>query len=215
LKTIGRSLKLAGAMKGMGDHQSLPDSARNSARRREFERLYAAYSREIWAIAYARWMDTHLALDIMQETFLRLWRQWEAGENIENPRAWLIRVARNLAEDVAKSAFRRHGTHSMEVLNGVVTPQPSPIERIERSEQFAILRTLLQELSAADREILTLRYAWDYDTHRIAEYLNIAVAAVHMRLTRARQRLAALLKHQEKRDIQPTSPLATPTEMEK
>jgi RNA polymerase sigma-70 factor (ECF subfamily) len=198
----------------MGGHQSLPDSTRDSARRREFERLYAAYSREIWAIAYARWLDSHLALDIMQETFLRLWRQWEAGETIENPRAWLLRVARNLAEDMAKSAFRRHGTHSMEVLNGVVTQQPSPVERFERSEQSAQLRRLLQELSPADREILTLRYAWDYDTHRIAEYLNIAVAAVHMRLTRARQRLAALVKQKEQARGPQTGTLAAPQESE-
>jgi|DewCreStandDraft_5_1066085.scaffolds.fasta_scaffold01953_10 RNA polymerase sigma-70 factor (ECF subfamily) len=199
----------------MGGHHSLPDSARDSARRREFERLYAAYSREIWAIAYARWMDSHLALDIMQETFLRLWRQWEAGETIENPRAWLLRVARNLAEDMAKSAFRRHGTQSMEVLNGVVAPQPSPVERFEHTEQFARLRSLLQELAPADREILTLRYAWDYDTHRIAEYLNIAVAAVHMRLTRARQRLAALVKQKEQcRRPQTGTPLAAPQESE-
>jgi RNA polymerase sigma-70 factor (ECF subfamily) len=150
----------------------------------------------------------------MQETFLRLWRQWEAGETIENPRAWLLRVARNLAEDMAKSAFRRHGTHSMEVLNGVVTQQPSPVERFERSEQSAQLRRLLQELSPADREILTLRYAWDYDTHRIAEYLNIAVAAVHMRLTRARQRLAALVKQKEQARGPQTGTLAAPQESE-
>jgi RNA polymerase sigma-70 factor (ECF subfamily) len=199
----------------MGGHQSLPDSTRDSARRREFERLYAAYSREIWAIAYARWLDSHLALDIMQETFLRLWRQWEAGETIENPRAWLLRVARNLAEDVAKSAFRRHGTHTTEVLNGVVTPQPSPVERFERSEQSAHLRSLLQELSPADREILTLRYAWDYDTHRIAEYLNIAVAAVHMRLTRARQRLAALVQQKEQRRCPQTDTRAAPQESQR
>jgi RNA polymerase sigma-70 factor (ECF subfamily) len=198
----------------MGDHQTLPDSARNSARRQEFERLYAELSREIWATAYARWMDSHLALDIMQETFLRLWKQWEAGEIIENPRAWMIRVARNLAEDVAKSAFHRHGTQSTEVLNGVVTPLPSPVERVERSEQFARLRALLQELSPTDREILTLRYAWDYDTHRITEYLNIAVAAVHMRLTRARQRLATLLKQQEKCKTQQTDPQPVPNKTE-
>ena len=42
----------------------------------------------------------------------------------------------------------------------------------------------------ADREILTLRYALDYDTEAIAETLDVNAAAVHMRLSRARQRLA-------------------------
>src|SRR5437016_1472585 len=82
-----------------------PDSLRA-----EFEALYQRYSREVWALAYARWMNADTALDITQEAFLRLWKQWETGEKILNPRAWLLRVARNLAEDYAKSAFRRNGT---------------------------------------------------------------------------------------------------------
>ena len=36
-------------------------------RRAEFEALYAKHSREVWAMAYARWMDADLALDIAQE----------------------------------------------------------------------------------------------------------------------------------------------------
>src|SRR4051794_36102383 len=76
-------------------------------RRHSFEGLYQRYSREVWALAYARWMNADTAMDITQEAFLRLWKQSEAGEVILNPRAWLLRVARNLAEDHAKSAFRR------------------------------------------------------------------------------------------------------------
>jgi RNA polymerase sigma-70 factor (ECF subfamily) len=45
----------------------------------------------------------------------------------------------------------------------------------------------------ADREILTLRYALDYDAGKIAEILDINTTAVHMRLSRARQRLAERL----------------------
>src|SRR5580658_3385247 len=76
-------------------------------RQAEFEALYQRHSREVWAMAYARWMDADTALDITQEAFMRLWKQWESGEEILNVRAWLLRVARNLAEDYAKSSFRR------------------------------------------------------------------------------------------------------------
>jgi RNA polymerase sigma-70 factor (ECF subfamily) len=167
-----------------------PDPRGGSARRAEFESLYDQYSREVWALAYARWMDADLAMDITQEAFLRLWKQWEVGEAIQTPRAWLLRVARNLAEDYAKSAFRRNGTQPPELLNGVRSEQPLPVEELERQEQFAQLRAVLDELSPGDREILTLRYAFDYDANTIAERLDVAVTAVHMRLSRARQRLA-------------------------
>ena len=157
---------------------------------RDFEALYARHSREVWAIAYSRWMDADLAQDIAQEAFMRLWKQWEAGEEIQNPRAWLMRVARNLAEDYAKSAFRRNGTTPPQLMIGVKSHDLQPLEKLEREETFSQLRAVLAELPEGDRNILTLRYALDYDAIQIAEILGINATAVHMRLSRARQRLA-------------------------
>src|SRR5688572_20949693 len=134
------------------------------ARRSDFEALYQRHSREVWALAYARWMNADTAMDITQEAFLRLWKQLEVGEEILNPRAWLLRVARNLAEDHAKSAFRRNGTHPPQTMNGVQAHHPPPLESLEREETFARLRSVMQELAQPDREILTLRYALDYET---------------------------------------------------
>jgi len=173
-----------------------PGNEADGRRRADFEALYQRHSREVWALAYARWMNADTAMDIAQETFLRLWKQWEAGEAILNPRAWLLRVARNLAEDHAKSAFRRNGTHPPQTMNGVQAHEPLPLEKLEREEMFAQLRQVLELLPSADREILTLRYALDYDTTQIAELLSINATAVHMRLSRARQRLAERLKHE-------------------
>jgi RNA polymerase sigma-70 factor (ECF subfamily) len=171
---------------------SSPQSA--GSNHADFEDLYQKYSREVWALAYARWMNADTAMDITQETFLRLWKQWEQGEQILNPRAWLLRVARNLAEDHAKSAFRRNGTHPPQTMNGVRSDDPLPSENLEREETFAQLRSVLEQMPKADREILTLRYALDYNTNQIADLLAIASTAVHMRLSRARQRLAERLK---------------------
>ena len=130
----------------------------------------------------------------MQETFLRLWRKWEEGEEILNPRAWLLRVARNLAEDYAKSSFRRNGTHPPQTMNGVAGHDTAPVEKLEREETFRQLRGVMDQLSEDDREILTLRYALDYNAAEIAEILHIQATAVHMRLSRARQRLAERLE---------------------
>jgi len=164
--------------------------------RADFDDLYQRHSREVWALAYARWMNADTALDITQEAFLRLWKKWEEGEPILNPRAWLLRVARNLAEDHAKSAFRRNGTHPPATMNGVQAAALPPLDSMERDEIFSRVREVLQELPQPDREILTLRYAAEKNTTEIAELLGINATAVHMRLSRARQRLADRLKAQ-------------------
>ena len=173
---------------------SRPPSA--GSRHADFEALYARHSREVWAVVYARWLNADVAMDLAQEAFFRLWKQWDHGETIVNPRAWLLRVARNLAEDYAKSAFHRNGTHPPQTMNGVRAHDPLPLECLEREETFAQLRHELEQLSEADREILTLRYALDYHSNQIAELLDINPTAVHMRLSRARQRLADRLTAQ-------------------
>jgi RNA polymerase sigma-70 factor (ECF subfamily) len=166
-----------------------PNPRTASARHDVFERLYERHSREVWALAYARCFNAETALDVTQETFLRLWRQFEAGEEFANVRAWLLRVARNLAEDHAKSAFQRNGTQAPAIFNGVHAPDPLPLDRLETAETLSRVREILQQLSQDDRDILALRYALDYTAAEIAQVLGIAPTAVHMRLTRARQRV--------------------------
>jgi RNA polymerase sigma-70 factor, ECF subfamily len=161
-----------------------------------FEEIYERHSREVWALVYARWLNADVALDIMQETFLRLWKQWQDGSDIVNPRAWVLRVARNLAEDHAKSAFRRNGTQAPQTMNGVAGREAHPLDGMAQAETFGQLRKELEQLAPADREILTLRYALEYDTNQIADVLEINATAVHMRLSRARQRLAERLTAQ-------------------
>src|SRR5262249_5611325 len=97
-------------------------------RHADFEALYQRHSREVWALAFARRMDGDRGLDVMKEAFARLGKQWKGGTDILNPRAWLLRVARNWAEDHAKSASRRNGTHPPQTMNGVYSREPMPLE---------------------------------------------------------------------------------------
>lgn len=167
----------------------------------EFEELYRRHGREVWAVAYARRLDAELAAEIAQEAFLRFWRATQAGERIENPRAWLLRVGRNLAEDTAKSAFRRNGTAGPDSLNGVVGKTMDPATAMEAGELRATVRQVLEMMPAADRDVLTLKYAFDYDAAAIAEVLEVQTSAVHMRLSRARQRLAEKLRERGVSDL--------------
>ncbi len=169
------------------------NSRPNESSGSEFDAVYERHQREVWALVYARWLNADLAHDLTQEAFLRLWKQLQAGSQILNYRAWLLRVARNLAEDHAKSSFRRNGTQPPQTMNGLKGRDALPLEAMEKDETFGQMREELNRLSPPDREILTLRYALDYSAQEIADFLEINSTAVHMRLSRARQRLAERL----------------------
>jgi RNA polymerase sigma-70 factor (ECF subfamily) len=70
----------------------------------------------------------------------------------------------------------------------------SPDLRMETQELHQQLREGLQEIAPQDRELLTMRYALDYEVPDIAKALELQPSAVHMRLSRARVRLAEILK---------------------
>jgi RNA polymerase sigma-70 factor (ECF subfamily) len=159
-------------------------------RQATFEGLYRRHSGEILAAVCARGMNAELARDCMQEAFLRLWQQWQRGEDIRNARAWLLRVARNLAHTDVRSAFRRYGTSPPQLLGGLPGQSPPPLDRLERQESSARVREALGQLRDPDRHVLTLRYALGYTTPQIARLLGVPATAVNMRLSRARQRLA-------------------------
>ena len=147
-------------------------------------------------MAYARWMDADMALDLVQEAFYRLWKQLQAGREILCPQAWLLRVARNLGGDFRKCAFRRNGTQPGHVLDGLAKPQQVPLEKMATDETREQLRTEIAKMSRLDREVLALRYAMNCRTRQIAARLHISLAAVNMRLSRARQRLLKQLSEQ-------------------
>jgi RNA polymerase sigma-70 factor (ECF subfamily) len=161
------------------------------------EILYRCHSREIWAMAYARWIDADLAMDLVQEAFFRLWKQMQSGREILHPQAWLLRVAGNLGADLCKSSFCRNGTQPDHVLQAIIKPERDPLEKMACEETRGQLRAELAKMSRLDREVLTLRYALDYKTRDIADRLEISPAAVNMRLSRARQRLVKQLSAQE------------------
>lgn len=165
--------------------------------RTAYERLYSEFAAEVWAVAYARRCDADAARDVMQEAFLRLWRLIHSGTPPESPRGWLVRVARNLADDRSRSSFQRHGTRPPEDLRGLADAGRPPADTMARQATFAIVREELRSLPADDRELLTFRYALEYDIPRIARLFGISVGAVHMRLTRARQRLAERLARRD------------------
>lgn len=162
------------------------------SRDENFEDLYRRFRTEVWAVVYAHCLNADTALDITQEAFLRLWEQ-RRRQRIEHPRAWLRRVARNLAKDYNRCAFRRNGTRPPEFMGTLHGDEPLPEDRLEQKEVFTRLHEALSRLPRGDREVLTLRYALGYSGKKIGRLLAMNTNAVHMRACRARQRLAGLL----------------------
>jgi len=155
--------------------------------------VYEAYARELWAMFYADCSDRELAADAVQEAFWKY--QAKRPEDLQDCRAWLIRVGRNWLRDRARR--KKRGAQSAESLDYVPSTSGGPGDALDLTEQNDRVREGLRRLKFEDREVLVLRYAMEWPSGRIAETLDSTATAIDMRLSRARRRLADALSEIE------------------
>jgi RNA polymerase sigma-70 factor (ECF subfamily) len=105
-----------------------------------------------------------------------------------------LRVARNLAEDHGKSAFRRNGTHPPQTMNGVAAAGLSPPQEALRRELLQMLHEALDQLPELYRLVLVRHHMEGQHLAEIAREIGHSIAAVRNLLWRARKLLRRLLQ---------------------
>lgn len=159
----------------------------------QLDTLYRTNSRELWAIFYSQCSDPERAYDAVQESFLKLHAY--SGEPIRDPRAWLLRVGQNWLRDVArrKSSSCKLTSTLDEMTN---TERFEPEELMASDENRESVREALKMMIEDDRKVLVMKYSLNWSSAQMAKVMVCSAAAIDMRLSRARRRLAELLEEQ-------------------
>jgi RNA polymerase sigma-70 factor (ECF subfamily) len=133
--------------------------------------------------------------DVIQETFLRLYRFLESGGKIHSPRSWLFRVGHNLAQNLRKRERRLVSHNSEPELLPTIersATAPSPEDVYLNNEKFRRLEAAVGQLTEHQKACLQLR-AEGLRYREIAEVLGITVSGVSETLKRAVLRLMSEL----------------------
>ena len=159
-----------------------------------FEHVYRTCGTAVLAYALRRSASREDALDVVAETFATAWRRRaDMPPDPEDARPWLFGIARRCLANARRGSDRagRLGERLAAVLPPDSVPDPAAVH--ERSDDSRRVRAALQELSAEDRELLTL-VAWEGLTPaQVAGALGLSAGAARVRLHRARGRLRAAL----------------------
>lgn len=155
------------------------------------EQLYQA-QRSALLTHLTRLLDDRLvAEDLCQDTFLKAWRAWDAGEPVANRVAWLYRIATNTAYDYLR---RRRRVYFAPLYEGAETLECEPMElRVDLQEP---VRHALAQLSPEARRLLVLSICAGHSAHELAAALECSDVALRLRLFRARARFRALYLQQ-------------------
>jgi RNA polymerase sigma-70 factor (ECF subfamily) len=146
---------------------------------------WQAHEAELRGHLRHRLADTHAVDDLLQEVFVKAMRQGQGFCKLDNPRAWLFRVAHNALIDKLRTTHRADPIEAhAEHLAAAESDPPPPVDALTEC-----LARVLGELSPDDAEILT---ACDIDgrsQRAYAEDRGLSLPATKSRLLRARQRL--------------------------
>lgn len=121
--------------------------------------------------------------DVLQDLFLKALRQGEHFGALHNPRAWLFEVARNLLADRLRVA-----RDTVALPEDLSAPQDEP-DTVDTLT--TCLPRVLSELSAEDREAITLCDLQGMAQAEFARATGLSLSAAKSRVQRARQRLRA------------------------
>jgi RNA polymerase sigma-70 factor (ECF subfamily) len=154
-----------------------------------FEQLYELHRTAIFRTARLITGDTPTAEEILQETFLRAFKNIEKFHEGVSLAPWLYRVAVNLAYD-ATTRQRRWMTAITNIVDWLVTPVlETPEQRAETREIQELVQEAIGRLDLKQRTVLALYYLQEFNLTEIAEILDCPVGTVKSRLHYARETL--------------------------
>lgn len=157
-----------------------------------FEAFFRAHEREIFGYLWHITGEEQASYDIAQETFVRAWQRFEQVRRYEQPRAWLFRVATNLASNHRRNRSVRDAATTR--LSAGTYATGDPAAKIVESEA---VRAALDALPVKQRGALILRIVYGLSFGELAHALDSSEAAAKMTLSRARERFRALYIQEE------------------
>lgn len=174
---------------------------------RALARLLSRHKDGLLSFIYSVVRDRHLAEDIFQETFLKVYRQAFRFDPERRFKTWLYAVALNLCRDELKR-LRRHPHVSLDAaaaadaegetgprpLDRLQDGKPGPSETAWERELEGILRLKLDRLSPPHREVVLMSRLLGLKSEEIAEVLGVPAGTVRSRLHYALIELRAELK---------------------
>jgi RNA polymerase sigma-70 factor, ECF subfamily len=166
-----------------------------------FRVLVERHSHAVFRLAFRMTGNEQDAEDLVQETFLRAYKQIHRFDGRAAFSTWLYRICANCSLDLLRAKKSRRelqppdtGEETVHWLDRVAAPDPSP-ERLTHSGQITgLLDAALKRLTEMERAAFVLRHYEGCDIEEIAQTLGVQENAAKHSVFRAVQKLRRALE---------------------
>ena len=163
-----------------------------------FRALVERHSRSVFRLAYRMTGNEQDAEDVVQESFLRAYRQLGRFESRANFGTWLYRIVANCSVDLMRSKQARHDQVRGDSLDAAAelpaTETPGPERLAQSAEVERRVRDALGGLSPLERAAFTLRHYEGRSIDEISRTLGLGTSAAKHSVFRAVKKLRIALQ---------------------
>ena len=160
--------------------------------KKKFGKIYDKYIDKIYRFIYLKVSSAETAQDLTSETFMKGWDKFKADqEAIDNPRAFLYRIAHNLVVD-----FYRHKGKTQIVSAEFVQledPRTNLEEKAKTGSDMLLIRRALATLKDDYQNVIIWHYLDDLSIKEVAAMLGKTEETTRVTLHRALKSLRTRL----------------------
>ncbi|GJM79301.1 MAG: RNA polymerase sigma factor SigW [Paenibacillus sp.] len=167
-----------------------------------FAELVDLYKDKLYHLAYRMLSNRHEAEDIVQETFLRVHKNWIRYDDKQKFSTWIYRIATNLCIDRLRkrkpSYYLDAEMNDQEGMDGytlIPGDERTPESEYLLSETQQTIHQAIDGLPAKYKSVIVLRYLQEMSLQEISEVLDMPVTTVKTRVHRGREFLRKKLEH--------------------
>jgi RNA polymerase sigma-70 factor, ECF subfamily len=172
--------------------------ALRSGSEQAYEELIARFQQPVYILAVRLLNNQGEAYDVVQEVFLKIFRNIEHFRGQSSLKTWIYRITVNEAHN-ARRWFSRHRSHEVELdvepdqnrdwKEIIADGGRSPFDVVLDREQAGIIESALERINPIFREAVVLRDIADLSYDEIAEVLGVSLGTVKSRILRGREAL--------------------------
>jgi RNA polymerase sigma-70 factor (ECF subfamily) len=180
-----------------GEDLRLVETLREGSER-AYEELITRFQQPVYALALRLLDDQGEACDVVQEVFLKVFRNIGSFRGQSSLKTWIYRITVNEAHN-ARRWFFRHRRREVELDHSAedardwkeIIPDGSrsPFDVAFDREQHVMIEAALERINPIFREAVVLRDITDLSYEEIAEVLGVSLGTVKSRILRGREAL--------------------------
>jgi len=162
--------------------------------REAFMEITHLYQKKVYLLAYSYLRNNEDALDVVQETFLRLYQKVDMFRSEKNFQTWLLQIAKNLCIDYYRKNYSRNKDYRSDK---DVEEVNVPAQNDKNSQSFSDIKRVFAEcldrITEKQRMIFVMKHYNNLEYKEIAQILRISVGTVKSLHFKATQNLRALM----------------------